>query len=51
MSRLQDVAKRARVSVSTVSNVNEEKVREMEKIGHHWKNPVWRTASGVVTEW
>jgi galactonate dehydratase len=31
--------------------VNEEKVREMAKIGHNWKNPVWRTASGVVTEW
>ncbi|MDR1936744.1 MAG: galactonate dehydratase [Candidatus Accumulibacter sp.] len=31
--------------------VNEEKVREMAKIGHDWKNPVWRTASGVVAEW
>jgi galactonate dehydratase len=31
--------------------INEEKVREMAKIGHSWKNPVWRTASGVVAEW
>lgn len=31
--------------------VNEEKVREMAKIGHRWKNPVWRTESGVVAEW
>jgi galactonate dehydratase len=31
--------------------VNEEKVREMAKAGHAWKNPVWRTASGVVAEW
>jgi len=31
--------------------INEEKVREMAKIGHNWKNPIWRTASGVVTEW
>ncbi|GHU33727.1 hypothetical protein AGMMS50256_26210 [Betaproteobacteria bacterium] len=31
--------------------VNEEKVREMAKIGHNWKNPVWRTTSGVVAEW
>jgi galactonate dehydratase len=31
--------------------VDEEKVREMAKIGHEWKNPLWRTASGVVAEW
>jgi galactonate dehydratase len=31
--------------------VNEEKVREMAKTGHNWKNPVWRTDSGVVAEW
>ncbi|GHT42851.1 galactonate dehydratase [Bacteroidia bacterium] len=31
--------------------VNEDTVREMAKIGHSWKNPVWRTASGVVAEW
>jgi galactonate dehydratase len=32
-------------------DINEEKVREMAKVGHSWKNPVWRTASGVVAEW
>ncbi|MDR3220157.1 MAG: galactonate dehydratase [Dysgonamonadaceae bacterium] len=32
-------------------DVNEEKVREMAKIGHNWKNPLWRTASGIVAEW
>ncbi|MDR2470220.1 MAG: galactonate dehydratase [Tannerella sp.] len=31
--------------------VDEEKVREMAKVGHCWKNPLWRTASGVVAEW
>ncbi|MDR2683621.1 MAG: galactonate dehydratase [Dysgonamonadaceae bacterium] len=31
--------------------VNEEKIREMAKTGHSWKNPVWRTASGIVAEW
>lgn len=31
--------------------INEEKVREMAKIGHNWKNPVWRTPDGVVAEW
>jgi len=31
--------------------VNEEKVREMAKVGHNWKNPVWRNQDGSVTEW
>ncbi|HLT51349.1 MAG TPA: galactonate dehydratase [Arenibacter sp.] len=31
--------------------INEEKVREMAKVGHDWKNPIWRTASGVIAEW
>lgn len=31
--------------------VNETKVREAAAIGHTWKNPVWRTADGVVAEW
>lgn len=31
--------------------VNEDKVREMAKIGHNWKNPVWRASDGVVSEW
>ncbi|TBL68025.1 galactonate dehydratase [Paenibacillus thalictri] len=31
--------------------VNEEKVREMAKIGHQWRNPVWRNFDGSVAEW
>lgn len=31
--------------------VNEERVREADKVGHEWKNPVWRTADGTVAEW
>jgi galactonate dehydratase len=31
--------------------VNEEKIREMAKVGHHWKNPVWRNEDGSITEW
>jgi galactonate dehydratase len=31
--------------------VNEDKVREMAKIGHDWKNPVWRQEDGTVAEW
>ncbi len=31
--------------------IDEEKVREMARIGHSWKNPVWRTPSGVIAEW
>lgn len=31
--------------------INEDKVREMAKVGHRWRNPVWRTEDGVVTEW
>jgi galactonate dehydratase len=31
--------------------INEAKVREMAKIGHNWRNPVWRNEDGSVTEW
>jgi galactonate dehydratase len=31
--------------------IDEDKVREMAKIGHNWRNPVWRNADGSVTEW
>jgi len=31
--------------------VNEEYVREMAQIGHHWRNPVWRHPDGTVAEW
>lgn len=32
-------------------NVNEEKVREMAKVGHRWRNPLWRLDDGSVAEW
>jgi galactonate dehydratase len=31
--------------------INEEAVREASRIGHHWKNPVWRNQDGTVAEW
>lgn len=31
--------------------INEETVRRMAKVGHEWKNPVWRTPDGAVAEW
>lgn len=31
--------------------INEEFVREQQKSGHEWKNPVWRHADGTVAEW
>ncbi|MBQ0140206.1 MAG: galactonate dehydratase [Kurthia sp.] len=31
--------------------INEEYVREQQKIGHNWKNPVWRHKDGTVAEW
>jgi galactonate dehydratase len=31
--------------------IHEEKVREAAKVGHRWRNPVWRTEDGSVTEW
>jgi galactonate dehydratase len=31
--------------------VDEEHVRKMAKIGHNWKNPLWRHGDGSVAEW
>jgi galactonate dehydratase len=31
--------------------VNEDIVREAAKVGHNWKNPVWRNEDGTVAEW
>jgi galactonate dehydratase len=31
--------------------VDEERVREMAKTGHSWRNPIWRNPDGSVTEW
>ncbi|PYE56336.1 galactonate dehydratase [Deinococcus yavapaiensis] len=32
-------------------DIDEERVREAARIGHSWKNPVWRLEDGSVTEW
>lgn len=31
--------------------IDEEKVREMAKTGHRWRNPVWRNKDGSIAEW
>ncbi|WP_136468314.1 galactonate dehydratase [Flagellimonas onchidii] len=31
--------------------INEEKLREAQKIGHQWSNPVWRNQDGSIAEW
>jgi galactonate dehydratase len=31
--------------------INEEKVKEMARQRHNWKNPIWRNEDGSVTEW
>jgi galactonate dehydratase len=31
--------------------IDEEKVREAAKVGHDWKEPVWRNVDGTVAEW
>ena len=31
--------------------INEEKVIEAAKVGHNWKNPLWRNYDGTVAEW
>jgi len=31
--------------------VDEERVLERAKVGHDWKNPVWRNEDGTVAEW
>ena len=31
--------------------INEEKVREQARIGHQWRNPIWRNVDGSITEW
>ncbi len=32
-------------------DINEEKVREAAKVGHHWRTVVWRNYDGTVAEW
>ena len=31
--------------------IDEEKVKEGEKIGHNWSNPIWRNNDGSFAEW
>ena len=31
--------------------INEEKLKEGQKIGHNWSNPIWRNEDGSFTEW
>jgi galactonate dehydratase len=31
--------------------INEEVVREQAKIGHKWRNPIWRAGDGTIIEW
>jgi galactonate dehydratase len=31
--------------------IDEDKVREAAKVGHRWRNPVWRHADGSFAEW
>lgn len=31
--------------------VNETRVREMARVGHHWRTPHWRAVDGTVLEW
>ncbi|MBO9607428.1 MAG: galactonate dehydratase [Paenibacillaceae bacterium] len=32
-------------------DINEDKVREMAKVGHQWRNPIWRNEDGSLSEW
>lgn len=31
--------------------INEDKVKEADREGHNWKNPLWRNEDGTVAEW
>ena len=31
--------------------IDEYAVKEMAKVGHSWKNPVWRNTDGSFSEW
>ena len=31
--------------------VDEDRVRKMSRLGHRWRNPIWRNADGSVAEW
>jgi galactonate dehydratase len=31
--------------------INEDKVKELAKVGHNWRNPIWRHKDGTIAEW
>lgn len=31
--------------------INEKYVTERAKVGHRWRNPIWRHADGSLAEW
>ena len=31
--------------------VNEDEVRRVDKVGHHWRTPLWRHSDGSLAEW
>lgn len=31
--------------------IDEARVREMARVGHAWRNPIWRNPDGSITEW
>ncbi|TMU50607.1 galactonate dehydratase [Flagellimonas algicola] len=31
--------------------IDEEKLKEAQKVGHQWSNPIWRNQDGSFTEW
>ncbi|WP_223594439.1 galactonate dehydratase [Neobacillus bataviensis] len=31
--------------------INENRVRELAKVGHNWRNPIWRHKDGSIAEW
>ena len=49
--RYETASSRSRRARGLGIDVNEEKVREMAKTGHRWRNPVWRHEDGSVAEW
>ena len=32
-------------------NIDEDKVEELGRIGHDWKNPIWHGYDGTPIEW
>ena len=31
--------------------INENRVKELAKVGHNWRNPIWRHKDGSIAEW